>query len=101
MGKKFWGGSTLIQCEGRRIIELQTSQALINSPQENQWPKDAAGKPKPDEFGRRPFLHPALSGLQGLSDEAEAAVLSKERLAQIAQRYALDKVTRWKPRRVC
>lgn len=85
--------STLTECSGRRIIELQTSQALINSPQNN--------KPQIDEFGRQPFLHPALNGLQGLSDEAEAMVLSKERLAQIAQRYALDKVTRWKPRRVC
>lgn len=86
---------------GRRIVELQTSQALINSPQENEWPKQRDGKPKRDEFGREPFLHPALNGLQGLTDEAEGTILSKIRLSQLAERYGLDKVTRWKPKRVC
>ncbi|KAH7079726.1 RNase III domain-containing protein [Paraphoma chrysanthemicola] len=84
---------------GRRIVELQTSQALINSPQETEWPKDAKGLPQPDEFGRRPFLHPALNGVQGLTDEAEGAVLNKTRLSQLAERYGLDKVTRWTPKR--
>lgn len=87
--------------QGRRIVELQTSQALINSPQENQWPRGNDGKPQPDQYGRSPFLHPALNGLQGLSDEAESKVLSKARLAQIAESYGLDKVTRWVPKRVC
>lgn len=86
---------------GRRIVELQTSQALISSPQENQWPRDSNGLPMNDEFGRKPYLHPALNGVQGLTAEAESLVLSKERLAQIAERYNLDKVTRWKPKRVC
>ncbi|KNG47778.1 rnase iii domain protein [Stemphylium lycopersici] len=84
---------------GRRIVELQTSQALISSPQENQWPRDSNGLPMNDEFGRKPYLHPALNGVQGLTAEAESLVLSKERLAQIAERYNLDKVTRWKPKR--
>ncbi|EOA84120.1 uncharacterized protein SETTUDRAFT_42814 [Exserohilum turcica Et28A] len=84
---------------GRRIVELQTSQALINSPQESQWPRDSNGVPMSDEFGRKPYLHPALTGLQGLTEEAENMVLSKSRLAPIAERYGLDKVTRWKPRR--
>lgn len=82
-------------------MELQTSQALINSPQENQWPRGKDGKPQPDEYGRIPSLHPALNGLQGLSDEAESKVLSKARLAQVAESYGLDKVTRWVPKRVC
>ncbi|KAF2023654.1 hypothetical protein EK21DRAFT_118565 [Setomelanomma holmii] len=83
---------------GRRIVELQTSQALINSPQENYWPRDGKGMSEPDKFGRRPFLHPALNGLQGLTDEAEGAVLNKTRLAPVAERYGLDKVTRWTPK---
>jgi large subunit ribosomal protein L15 len=87
-------------CEGRRIVELQTSQALINSPQENQWPRDTDEKPSPDKYGRRPFLHPALNGLQGLSEEAESKVLDKARLSQLAEQYGLDKVTRWKPKQV-
>jgi large subunit ribosomal protein L15 len=85
---------------GRRVVELQTSQALINSPQENQWPRDNKNEPSLDDYGRKPFLHPALNGLQGLSDEAESKVLDKARLAQLAERYALDKVTRWTPKRV-
>jgi large subunit ribosomal protein L15 len=84
---------------GRRIVELQTSQALINSPQEHQWPRDPNGVPMNDEYGRKPYLHPALNGLQGLTDEAENLVLSKSRLAPIAERYRLDKVTRWTPKR--
>jgi large subunit ribosomal protein L15 len=55
----------------------------------------------PDQFGRRPFLHAALSGLPGLTSEAEERVLDKSRLAPIAERYGLDKVTRWKPKQVC
>jgi large subunit ribosomal protein L15 len=82
-------------------VELQTSQALINSPQQTEWPRDSKGVPLTDEFGRRPYIHPALNGLQGLTDEAEGLVLSKSRLAPIAERYGLDKVTRWTPRRVC
>jgi large subunit ribosomal protein L15 len=82
----------LTNFQGRRIVELQTSQALINSPQEELSTVD--------QFGRKPFQHPALAGLQGLSDEAETKVLDKARLAQIAQQYGLDRVTRWKPKRV-
>jgi large subunit ribosomal protein L15 len=85
---------------GRRIVELQTSQALINSPQNHQRPRNGKGK-LVDEYGREPFLHPALNGLQGLTEEAEGKVLDKTRLAQIAERYGLDRVTRWKPKRVC
>ncbi|KAL5117389.1 hypothetical protein ACEQ8H_004705 [Pleosporales sp. CAS-2024a] len=68
---------------GRRIVELQTSHALINSPQDAQ--------PEYDEYGRQPFRHPALNGLQGLSEEAESKVLDQVRLAQLAERYGLDK----------
>jgi large subunit ribosomal protein L15 len=35
-----------------------------------------------------------------LSDEAASEVLSKARLSQLAERYGLDKVTRWTPKRV-
>ncbi|CBY01679.1 hypothetical protein LEMA_P004660.1 [Plenodomus lingam JN3] len=76
---------------GRRIVELQTAQALIKSPQETQWPRDSNDIPMPDEFGRKPYLHPALNGLQGLTDEAESVVLSQKRLSQLAERYGLDK----------
>lgn len=79
---------------GRRIISLQTSLALLSSPQ-------GTPAPKFDQYGREPFTHPALEGLRGLTPEAKETVLDKTRLAQIAQRYNLDKVIRWKPKRVC
>ncbi|KAF2021152.1 hypothetical protein BU24DRAFT_416819 [Aaosphaeria arxii CBS 175.79] len=77
---------------GRRIVSLQTSLALLSSPQ-------ASKVPEADNFGRKPYTHVALDGLPGLTQEAKDSVLDKSRLAQIAQRYGLDKVTRWKPRK--
>jgi large subunit ribosomal protein L15 len=82
---------------GRRIIELQTAQALLNSPQAQNWPKNHLGEFISDKYGRKPFQHPALNGLQGLTDEATHMVLNKARLLPIAERYGLDKVTRWVP----
>lgn len=78
---------------GRRIVSLQTSLALLNSPQ-------AYPVPEVDEYGRQTYTHPALNGLPGLTHEAKDTVLDKARLAPIASRYGLDKVTRWKPKSV-
>ncbi|KAF2871318.1 ribonuclease-III-like-domain-containing protein [Massariosphaeria phaeospora] len=75
---------------GRRIVSLQTSHALLSSQHV---------QPQPDEYGRTPYLHPALNGLPGLSHEAKDAVLDKAQLSTIAERYNLDRVTRWKPKR--
>lgn len=82
---------------GKRIVSLQTSQALLNSPQPEQWPRDDQNRPLPDKYGRVPFIHSALSGLPGLTNDAEARVLDKTRLAGLAARYGFDHVTRWKP----
>ncbi|KAF2246167.1 hypothetical protein BU26DRAFT_489079 [Trematosphaeria pertusa] len=84
---------------GRRIVSLQTSEALLNSPQAETWPRDANGRPLPDQYGRAPFMHPALGGLPGLTHESKDRVLDKTRLVGLAERYGLDKVTRWKPKR--
>ncbi|KAF2651273.1 hypothetical protein K491DRAFT_696597 [Lophiostoma macrostomum CBS 122681] len=77
---------------GRRIVSLQTSIALLNSPQVF----NVLGE---DEFGRKPFTHPALDGLPSLTQEAIDGVLNTHRLGSVAGRYGLDTVTRWKPRR--
>ncbi|KAF2727705.1 hypothetical protein EJ04DRAFT_505312 [Polyplosphaeria fusca] len=77
---------------GRRIVSLQTSLALLNSPQPSETPPV-------DQYGRRPYQHAALSGLPGLTWEAKDSTLHQARLAPIAERYGLDKVTRWKPKR--
>ncbi|OCK72832.1 hypothetical protein K432DRAFT_387677 [Lepidopterella palustris CBS 459.81] len=75
---------------GRRIITLRANLALLNSP---------PPLPTPDAYNREPFTHPALTGLLNLSPTTEAAALDKTRLAAIAQRYGIDKVTRWKPKK--
>ncbi len=79
---------------------MQTSLALLDAPQMESWPKDSNGRLVPDKFNRLPFTHAALNGLVGLSQEAKDRVLEKTRLAGLAERYELDKVTRWKPKRV-
>ncbi|KAF2685151.1 hypothetical protein K458DRAFT_301320 [Lentithecium fluviatile CBS 122367] len=84
---------------GKRIISLQTSQALLSFPPAESWPRDANGHPVPDKFGRSPFIHPALANLASLTADAKDSVLDKKRLSGLAERYGLDKVTRWKPKR--
>lgn len=81
-------------CVGRRIIELQTSLALIHGASADTF------TPTPDQYGREPFSHPALQGLDGLTENAKSIVTEKRRLSQLAERYGLDDVLRWKPKRV-
>jgi len=96
-----WNVCKLTSAPGRRIVSLQTSQALINAPQPESQLKDSNGLPQRDQFGRVPFTHPSLSGLSHLTHETKDQVLDKLRLSELAARYGLDKVTRWKPKRVC
>ncbi len=56
--------------------------------------------PTPDKYGRMPFTHPALDGLGGLTQNAKTSVTEKTRMAQLAERYRLPEVLRWKPRKV-
>ena len=79
---------------GRRIIDLQTSLALLHGSSES-IPETQ------DQYGREPFRHPALDCLGRLSSESKAKVLKIQRIAQLAEKYGLDMVVRWKPRRVC
>ena len=79
---------------GRRIVELQTSLALVHgsSIQPIPVPEDA--------HGRVPFQHPALLGLDGLTEMAKSTSTDKTRMARLGERYGLDGVLRWKPKRV-
>jgi large subunit ribosomal protein L15 len=81
--------------KGRRILNLQASLALLHSPiaTQTQTPADPADK-------RVPFTHPALDGLQNLTDVSMAEVLSKKRLAGLAAQLGMPDVLRWKPRMV-
>lgn len=84
---------------GRRIVSLQTSLALINSPQPTLPTSGNPSELPTDSYGRTPFTHPALTGLSNLTSEAKDDILSISRLANLAERYGLDKVVRWKPKK--
>lgn len=86
--------SDAVICIGKRIVDLQTSLAMVHSA--SSHPLVAA----PDPYGRTPFQHPALEGLEVLSSEAKLDMTDRRRLAQIAEGYGLADVIRWKPRQV-
>ncbi|KAL8826133.1 MAG: hypothetical protein Q9170_007521 [Blastenia crenularia] len=76
---------------GKRIVELQASLHMIAG---------SAATPEQtlsDQWGREPFRHPVLEGLAGLTMERKKAVLDKKRTAQLASKYGLTDVLRWKP----
>lgn len=75
-------------------MDLQTSLAMLHTA--SPHPKVAA----PDPYGRTPFEHPALEGLEVLSLEAKLDMTHRKRLAQIAEAYGLAGVIRWKPKQV-
>jgi len=83
-----------VRSPGRRIVELQTSLALLHGASATDIPTTQ------DQYGREPFQHPALQGVNGLTAQAKAMTLEKHRMAKLAERYGLDGVIRWKPKRV-
>ena len=86
--------SDIVNYIGKRIVDLQTSLAMIHST--SPHPRVAA----PDPYGRTPFEHSALEGLEVLSSEAKMDLTDRKRLAQIAEGYGLAGVIRWKPKQV-
>ena len=80
---------------GRRILELQSSLALINS---------SAPLPlhltSPDQYNRQPFRHPALDVSLRLDYEVKDKLVTHTKLANLGYRYGLLSVLRWKPRQV-
>lgn len=55
---------------------------------------------QPDQYGRIPFQHPALDGLAGLTMENKAVIEERVRMARLVREYGLDRVIRWKPKKV-
>lgn len=64
-----------------------------------QSPGSAASTAAPDAFDRVPFTHPALDGLENLTRNKNFLV-GKAQIAEVAQKYELQKVLRWSPRKV-
>ena len=80
---------------GKRIVDLQTSLGLLHN-DSNSGP---VSHPE-DSFGREPFHHPALSSLSQLTEDVIKVNKSKRRIAEVAERYGLLDVLRWKPKTV-
>ncbi|KAF2140210.1 uncharacterized protein K452DRAFT_230719 [Aplosporella prunicola CBS 121167] len=78
---------------GRRIIELQTSLALLNTP------RSGAKQHTADAYGREPYKHPALDGLDNLAGGSKEEILSRDRLAGLAKQHGLSYVIRWRPKK--
>lgn len=81
---------------GKLIVELQTSLALVSASSIT----GPSGTPQPDQYGRIPFKHPALEGLDSLTEHGKTTALEKRRVAGLAESYGLDAVLRWKPKKV-
>lgn len=91
---QMWFGLANVEL-GKRIVELQASLGLA---QDN--PKTRLSDVPKDQFGRKPFVHPALEGLSNLSDNTKRDYLDRLRLAGLAKSYGLPQVMRWSPRMV-
>ena len=80
--------------EGKRMIDLQVTLALVAG---SPAAEHAMGL---DQYGRKPFRHSALEGLENLTTSRKRAFTEKTNIAGVAARYGLADVVRWKPRRV-
>ena len=78
---------------GKRIVQLQASLALVQG-------TNSKSSVAPDEFGRQPFTHEALDGLNNLSPQLKKRLTHRVQLANLADSYEAQKVLRWTPRKV-
>lgn len=79
---------------GKRIVELQMTLALLASATRDVF------KVAEDPHGRRPFQHAATEGIEVLNGGARAHLLHHKQIAALSQRYGLEEVVRWNPRKV-
>ncbi|KAI4722975.1 RNase III domain protein [Aureobasidium sp. EXF-10727] len=75
---------------GKRLCDVQCSLALIEQgPSLQGWQEP-----------KKKWSHPAMRGVENLSDFSKNQTLDKDRLASLARQYGLDAVVRWKPRNI-
>ncbi|KAK7516993.1 mitochondrial 54S ribosomal protein mL57 [Phyllosticta citriasiana] len=78
---------------GRRIVDLQTSLALLDMPMANKRSHF------PDPYHREPFQHASLRGVTNVTDKAKMHYAGKYRLAKLAYNFGVDRVLRWRPKK--
>lgn len=79
---------------GKRILELQTSLALLST---GKGSKDLPGYKDP--LGRAPFQHPALDGAEALLGTATGFFLHHKQLSALSATYGIPEMVRWWPKR--
>jgi large subunit ribosomal protein L15 len=82
---------------GRKIVELQTSLALLDTPKRKGWMERAGME---DKFGRKPFVHSATVACTEVRWEEQVKALEKKRMAQLCESYGGREVIRWQPKQV-
>jgi hypothetical protein len=87
--------ANIVCCTGKRIVELQTSLAILTAEASSSLPTA-----KKDSYGRTPYQHPALEGVEQLTEKSMSTVLDINRMASLADGYGLNRVLRWKPKNV-
>jgi len=75
---------------GRRIVNMQTTLALLQSP--------VTIKTEDPQDPRQPYTHPALEGLPNLTNTSIDHSLGKKRLASLASQMGMVDIIRWVPR---
>ena len=81
---------------GKRILELQTSLALLSTGKRinNDIPPD------PHARFRKPFQHPSLDGVEALLGGAAAYFLHHKAISTLAAGYGIPEIVRWWPKKV-
>lgn len=79
---------------GKQIVQLQASLATLQ-----EVPR-ASKKVEEDPYGRFPFQHAALEGLDALGSSVKTTRMNKRRIAALARQYGLEDVLRWVPKDV-
>lgn len=82
---------------GKRIVELQASLALITT---GLTSRSTPLEPQPDSYGRIASPHPALEGVEALTDKSRRGILDTDRIGNLGNQYGLTRVVRWKPKNV-
>jgi large subunit ribosomal protein L15 len=80
---------------GKRIVDLQTTLGLLTGSTSSRYLKGTK-----DPFGRQPFEHPALEGIECLNGGARDYFTHHKQLSILAQQYGLQDVVRWVPKKV-
>ncbi|ODH51040.1 hypothetical protein GX48_02825 [Paracoccidioides brasiliensis] len=76
---------------GKQIVQLQASLSLLES-------ASTSSPKQEDPYGRAPFDHPSLQGLEVLTQDNKNMKLNRTKIAQLAHQYKLEEVLRWVPR---